>query len=280
MRNLSAIALGLLLALGAAGSAGASTVSYTGTLTVGLGTLPPGAGGGAAQIGAVTVGGHLSTLAFVGGEVGPITTVLPVTASASLSSVLFTGVQNLSGTITGISGGPPLGSGQMSLQGMGKICVVFPGCIAAVTVPLSGMGVGGTQTFTGVVNVTLQHAPWTLGQPVMTIHTAASNITTPAFPGGFAHGPASLTSTTAQNSGVVQLVTASKVSTSLIAAFPELPVFSILNLHFFGPTTTLPSADVTLCHARRPGKRKTLVVSPSRVASHLAHGDTLGPCNG
>jgi hypothetical protein len=43
-------------------------------------------------------------------------------------------------------------------------------------------------------------------------------------------------------------------------------------------TTTLPSGEVVLCHARKGGKTRTLVVSPNKVASHLAHGDTIGPC--
>ena len=80
--------------------------------------------------------------------------------------------------------------------------------------------------------VTLQHAPWTIGVPTMTIHTAESNITRPTLPGGFAHGPASLTSSTAQPGGVVQLVTVTKTYTSLSGAFPELPLIGILQLQF------------------------------------------------
>ncbi len=66
----------------------------------------------------------------------------------------------------------------------------------------------------------------------MTIHTAGSAVTTPVLPGGFVHGPASLTSSTAQPSAVVQLVTASRVFTNLSAAFPELPITGVLTLHF------------------------------------------------
>jgi hypothetical protein len=83
---------------------------------------------------------------------------------------------------------------------------------------------------------------------------------------------------------VLQMVTVSKVYTSLTAAFPEVPVFSILNLQFFGattvpPTTTTtttlpPTRKVTLCHK---GKN-TLSVDANAVPAHLAHGDTLGPC--
>jgi hypothetical protein len=59
------------------------------------------------------------------------------------------------------------------------------------------------------------------------------------LPGGFAHGPASLTSSTAQTSGVLQLVTASKVYTSLSGAFPEVPLTAVLTVHFVPEPGTL-----------------------------------------
>jgi hypothetical protein len=130
---------------------------------------------------------------------------------------------------------------------MAKVCLFFggSGCISNISVPLTptaggaGFGIGGTRTTTGPVNLTLQHAPWTIGQPVMTLHTPGSTITTPVLPGGFAHGPASLTSSTAQRSGVVQLVTVSKVYTSLTGASPELPLTGVLTLHFVPEPGTL-----------------------------------------
>ena len=61
---------------------------------------------------------------------------------------------------------------------------VFP------TIGKGGFGIGGTATFPGPVSVTMQNAPWTIGQPTMTLHTPNSTITTPwiPIPGGFAHG--------------------------------------------------------------------------------------------
>jgi hypothetical protein len=109
-----------------------------------------------------------------------------------------------------------------------------------VNVPLAsvggvGLGVGGTQHIKGAVAITMKHAPWTVGAPpnptgggVFTIHSPDSNVTQPALPSGIAT-PAS---NTAVNSGVLQLVTVSKVYTSLTGAFPELPVIAVLNLHF------------------------------------------------
>jgi hypothetical protein len=137
----------------------------------------------------------------------------------------------------------------MGLSGIAKLCLVFsgPDCQSAfVLIPFEatgtppvGLGVGGTQIRTGAIDFTAQHAPWTIGQPVMTIHTPNTTISIPPLPGGFAHGPGSLTSSTAQPSGAVQLVTVSKVYTSLTGAFPEMPMTGILTLHFVPEPGTL-----------------------------------------
>jgi hypothetical protein len=192
---------------------------------------------------------HLNSFAVPGGNFGPSTVTISgssLTTVTGISSLRFTFSQNLTGSFSGISGGPP-GGGPMGVSGIAKICLIFggPGCLANVPFPLTptpggaAFGIGGTRTATGAVNITFQDAPWTIGQPVMTIHTPNSTITTPALPGGFAHGPASLTSSTAQPSGVVQLVTVSKVYTSLTGAFPEIPLTSVLTLHFVPEPGTL-----------------------------------------
>jgi hypothetical protein len=129
----------------------------------------------------------------------------------------------------------------MGISGLAKLCLIFDSTCQYAFVPFpltptsggAGFGVGGTVTTTGgPVDITMQHAAWTIGQPTTTFHTPSTNAWTPTLPGGFAHGPASLTSSTAQPSGVVQLVTVSKVFTSLTSAFPELPVIGVLNLQF------------------------------------------------
>jgi hypothetical protein len=78
-----------------------------------------------------------------------------------------------------------------------------------------------------------------MGLSGMAIHTPNTSIITPALPGGFAHGPGSLTSSTAQPSGVVQLVTVSKVFTGLTSSLPEVPTTGILILHFVPEPGTL-----------------------------------------
>jgi hypothetical protein len=267
-------ALVACLALGVAGGARAATLEFTGTLGItldGLRELPTGqpfyltvAGAGSAQ---VTEDGSLHLLSFTlpGGSFGPATVTRAITGTPD-PSFRLTLAQNLSGSFSGISGGPP-GGGTMGVSGLAKICLFSgAGCFAAfIPFPLTptpggaGFGIGGMRTTTGPVNLTLQHAPWTIGQPAMTLHTPGSAITTPALPGGFAHGPASLTSSTAQPSGVVQLVTVSKVYTSLTGAFPEVPLIGVLTLHFVpepGTLLLLGSGVATLALlGRRKGKR-------------------------
>jgi len=235
------LVVGLAVGVAVPARAALRLLDFTGTLTFEISTLSSATGAGGAVAPAITSGGHLVTLALPGGF-APITTSVPMTNNVTINSVVFTGVGNLSATIAGISGGPPLGSRVMGMQGLVKVCLTFSECrYASVPVPLTptpggaGMGIGGTQTLPGAVALTLQHAAWTIGQPTMTIHSANSNVTAPTLPGGFAGPP----SATARNSGVLQLVTASKVFTSLESAFPELPMFAIMNLHIVPEPGTL-----------------------------------------
>jgi hypothetical protein len=103
-----------------------------------------------------------------------------------------------------------------------------------------GLGIGGTQFTTGAINMTAQHGAWGLTAPGMTIHYPSSTVVTSTFPVGFIHGPASgSASSAAQPSGALQFVTASKVFTSLTGAFPEFPMYAVLNLHFVPEPGTL-----------------------------------------
>jgi hypothetical protein len=247
MRSSVAFALSGFLALGAAGSAGAATLDYFGTLSVQLTTLP---GMTAAVSGTVVVnaslgGPQLSSMVVGAGLLGPVTVSIPVTSNLTINSVVFTAVSNRTGSFYfGPTGGPPAG-GPMGLSGMAKICLYFAPCAySSVTIPLSpvggvGVGVGGTQPLPGPVSLTIRHNPWTIGQPVITLHTANSSVTTPALPGGFAHGPASLTTNTAQHAGVVQLVTVSKVFTDLTYVIPETTMFAVIRFEFAPEPGTL-----------------------------------------
>ena len=253
MRKVLVVFATLLLAA----SVHAATLPYGGAITFGLATLPAASGPGAGLYVGPT---HIATISFGAGQFGPINVSLPVTSNATIQSVRITSLANQGATFTGLSAGAPAG-GPMGLTGGAKICLIFAGgCASAVVVPLTpsaatGMGVGGTQTVPGAVAITMQHNPWTVGQPTMTIHSPGSTISTPALPGGV-QAPFSNTATP---SGILQLVTVSKTFTSLAGAFPELPLFAILTLQFVpepGTLLLLGSGVVGLAIIGRKRSRK------------------------
>jgi hypothetical protein len=167
------------------------------------------------------------------------------------------------GTLAPISGGGPLTQNTLTGKGLGvgnarlKQCINFVGCGNFLPIPITvngtiGAGIGGTVTINTFskgpgLKISNTNSPWTLGEAVIsgnpnriTPHTAGSLpdyanrfiIHTTRTVSGFQHGPASATSSsTAQNSGVIQLVTPVITNTSLGPPNNFLAVFGILRLH-------------------------------------------------
>ncbi|MDJ0865040.1 MAG: hypothetical protein QNK03_02955 [Myxococcota bacterium] len=112
--------------------------------------------------------------------------------------------------------------GTMPAGALAKVCL-FAACFddppAIVSVPMSHVGVGGTETVSVLVNVTVVGAPWTTGS------TTVGGIARQ----GFAHGLASATTSAVSNPGELQLVTPIFISTN-IGAQPIFPGFGIFSM--------------------------------------------------
>ena len=129
-------------------------------------------------------------------------------------------IGNVSGAIAGSGGG--LTPNTIPMTGGVTLCLideVVP-CVGRVGLPVGatsgsdriGNGIGGILTVggTGSLQVSILGAPYTVGTVSVAARTA--NGIDVRSGRGFAHGPLSLTSSTALPSGVLQIVTASHVA--------------------------------------------------------------------
>ncbi len=216
---------------------------------------------------------HLLSLALARGVFGPATGTIAI-GGTTVGSLRFSGVSNSSGAFGNLSGSGA-GGGPMGVSGVLRVCVILSDCSINVRLPLAGFRVGGMRTVPGSIALTLAHSPWTVGRAAVTLHAPNSEVSV-ASVAGFAHGPASGTSSTAQAGGELQL-TPTRVFSSL-GAFPETSLFGILRLRLRKPTP--PSAPppgqdrITICHR---GKT-TMSVSLIALPPHLRHGDRRGAC--
>jgi len=222
--------VGLLVAAGlvvAAPSARAGTLRFTGSLTILLAGYGAGiTGGGTATVNGSGGLGRLDSLGIPAGTFGTQTLVVPITTPIAFP---VAGLQLTAANGEGAFDKP--GGGAMPILGSAKVCLFGPcsEAVANLEVPLDVVGVGGTTYVSGLVNVTVQGAPWTTA-------TAAIGTSTVM---GHSRGPASQTSSTARSSGIVQLVTPIFIRTNLAADLSAIPAFAILNLHFVPEPTTL-----------------------------------------
>lgn len=210
----------LFAALALAAPAGAASLPFEGTLSIGLVGAPTAVVSGTG-VATVNGGGHLSSLAVPGSVFATTFRITPYPISqAPLVGQILT-VENDPGTVA--DGGGTLG-GAIPLRGLLRLCVQY-GCTAPpfanISIPLSVVGVGGSKSTAFLVPVTVQGAAWTSG--VASAYGATAQ--------GFAHGAASGTSSTAGASGVVSLVTPILLSTS-IGASATIPGFARMTLHF------------------------------------------------
>lgn len=227
-----AFLVALVAALAAPAAARAAELPFASSLELGFATLPSAsyAGSGVATAGAPD--GHLQSLALPAAFA-----VAQLTRSIGDPNLFpIAGIQldlaNEAGSAT--RSGGVLG-GVLPLRGLARLCLQEP-CSplspANLTIPLT-VGEPSTQTVDFLVTLTIQGAAWTTGT------ASAYGVTAH----GFAHGPASATSSTAAPSGVVSLVTPIFVSTGTLAVadLPQhFPSYARLTLHFVPePATAL-----------------------------------------
>ena len=234
------------IVVGVAGVASAAPLNWEGTFTVILADNPRVSvtGGGVATVNnsAGGIPAHLSTLRLAAsrGNISGTETVFitdPNVAGNGGGAIIVDATLG-TGTFSPISGGAAstvvLARNQMPMRGLAKICILSTSCTAYVELPLTapttvngvpgtgtkGIGIGGFLTAGGYggIRLSLQAAPWTIKTTSVTDQitaTGGSRIFTLQTAKGWAHAPASTTTSTAQTSGVVQLVTPAQIQTNL-----------------------------------------------------------------
>jgi hypothetical protein len=246
MRKWFVLLAAMALVLGGVGVASSAPLNWEGTSRVIIADIPSFdiSGGGVATVNdsAGVVPEHLATLRLKGSRgqvVGTDTEFItdPDTAGNGIAAVIVQYAGG-TGTFAPVSGGAAstsvLTRNIMPVYGMAKICLLSTACSLFLDMPftqpttvngvpgtgLNAVGVGGLITAGGYggIRISLQAAPWTIKTTTVIDHvttTGGSQIFTSQTARGWAHAPASTTSSTAQPSGVVQLVTPGHITSNI-----------------------------------------------------------------
>lgn len=222
-RSAGAVALGAF-ALLIATTGQAAPLAFQASLSIVISSYGVGfSGEGVAEVDGY---GHLASLSIPAGAFDVVGTRVTITTPAAFP---IQGLQATAANGAGSFANP--GGGVMPLIGAARVCLfaTCDGAVANLSVPLDVIGMGGSVTATGPVNLTVVGAPWTFG--TARVGTATER--------GFARGPEGRTSSTARASGVLQLVTPIFISTNIPGDNSILRAFGILTLHFVPEPTTL-----------------------------------------
>lgn len=259
MRKLGILLAVAMLAFGGSSTASAAVLHYNGTLNLELGTLPsiPATGRGVATVNNSGALGHLGDLRLKNsrGGLGNKGVFVPVTdaAAAPIVGIIITATLG-TGTLGPISGNAqssvePLSKQVLPIAGLARVCLFSTACGTNLPLLLTqhtgatgtkGAGIGGILTIGGTspIRISIEAAPWTLKTK-----TSIDQITTPVggtvkkyvnrTEKGFAHGPSTNTTSTANPSGVVQAITPMQVVTNLTnGSNQKIALFGFLTIHF------------------------------------------------
>ena len=271
LRKLILLAISALLVLGVAGAASAAPLNWEGTSTLLLGDFQPTEipGGGVATVNGSGGLGHLLSfrLAASRGQVSTEFVLLvsdPDVSGNGIAALSFISIQggtgtfgtgsvNVSGAVKSTMTPVDKNLGELPLAGIVKLCLITTDCGASLDIVLSApttvngvpgtginaAGVGGLITVgagTSTIRLSIQGAPWTVKTVTAVDHITTVNGNTTFIPltlKGFAHGPASGTTSTATPSGVIQLVTPTQVVTNLnLGSNKKVSSGVIMLIHF------------------------------------------------
>jgi hypothetical protein len=248
-----------------AGVSSGAVLNWSGTFTLDMSDFGTGSvtGGGVATVNSSNgvVPAHLSTLRLAssrGHIAGTFVNLVtdPESAANGIAAIRWENVQGGDGTLVGISGGAASTStgnvGTMPIRGVTKVCLLNTACTTYLSLPFTqpttvngvpgtgvkGLGIGGSGTIGGYggIRMSLQWGPWTIKTLTVTDQITTpggSRVFIPIVNKGWAHAPASTTSSTAQPSGVVQLVTPNQVQTNLpLGSNDEVGSSALIRIHF------------------------------------------------
>jgi hypothetical protein len=248
-----------------AGVASGAALNWSGTFTLDMADFGTGSvtGGGVATVNGSdgVVPAHLSTLRLAAsrGHInGTFINVVtdPEGAANGIGAILYEDVYGGTGTLVGISGGAASTStgnvGTMPIRGVTKICLLNSACTTFLAIPFTqpttvngvpgtgvkGLGIGGFGTVGGYggIRMSLQWGPWTVKTLTVTDQITTpggSRIFIPIVAKGWAHAPVSTTTSTAQPSGVVQLVTPNQAWTNLpLGSNDKVGSSALIRIHF------------------------------------------------
>ena len=246
LQKLSPYLIVALAILGVVGNASAAVMNWEGTTTVRLGDFAEAhpTGGGVATLNGSAGGipAHLQTLRLAasrGGITANFTKFVtdPDTKGNQIASVQFIGIEGGTGTLGPISGilsstaTSGAFTGNMPLTGIVRLCLVSTECTLSASLVLTthtagsntiGIGIGGLLTINilnGFARISVAANPWQIKtatvQDQQTTPVNGVQVTVPVTFKGFAHDPASGTTSTAQIGGVVQLISATQIVTDL-----------------------------------------------------------------